>query len=99
MTIHTRASRLLLTLCATAGAALVLAACGGNQADRAEPAAAPLPAPMLAAAAPRARALALATDPATLAEIERRHEILRTIYVSTRSGILPLLQPADKPGQ
>lgn len=71
MTIHTRASRLLLTLCATAGAALVLAACGGNQADRAEPAAAPLPAPMLAAAAPRARALALATDPATLAEIER----------------------------
>lgn len=68
MTIHRHAA---LRPALVAAAALVLAACGGSQTDRAEPAAAPLPAPMLAAAAPRARALALATDPATLAEIER----------------------------
>jgi hypothetical protein len=68
MTLHPRTSILLAAL----GTALMLSACGGNQADRTEPAAAPLPAPLLAAAvAPRARALALATDPAALAEIER----------------------------
>lgn len=62
-----------LTALLAAAATALLTSCGGDDATRAQATALPAagPAPLLAAAAPRSRTLAVVTDPKAVAEIER----------------------------
>lgn len=67
---------------ATAAVAALLASCGGGEEPRVQSTAdaAALPAPLLAAAAPRARPLAVVTDPKAVADIERLMDWAETAF-------------------